>query len=79
MKFLGNVLNGKRNKRLDLGSDLSRSSGSRLFQGSYTQVILWWILMIIQELRSLGGGLRSPSAFVDKCHLILNLDNYSNV
>ena len=34
------------------------------FKGSYSQIILGWILMIVQELSSLGGGLRSPSALV---------------
>ena len=35
-----------------------------IFKGSYSQIILGWILMIIQELRSLGGGLRSLSVLV---------------
>ena len=34
------------------------------FKGSYSQIILGWILMIVQELSSLGGGLHSPSALV---------------
>ena len=34
------------------------------FKGSYSQIILGWILMIIQELSSLGGGLCSLSALV---------------
>ena len=58
MKFSGNVPNGTRNKSLDFGSDLDPS----LFKGSYPQIILRWILKIVQELSSSGGGLRSPSA-----------------
>ena len=42
---------------------------------SYNQIILGWILMIVQELSSLGGGLRSPSVlvvfFVCFYHLII--------
>ena len=34
------------------------------FKGSYNQIILGWILMIVQELSSIGGGLRSPSALI---------------
>ena len=43
---------------------LSGSSGSRFFKGTYSQIILEWILMIVKELSSLDGGLRSPSALV---------------
>ena len=34
------------------------------FKGSYSQIILGWILMIGLEFSSLGGGLHSPSALV---------------
>ena len=34
------------------------------FKVSYSQIILGWILMILQELSSLGGGLRSLSSLV---------------
>ena len=34
------------------------------FKGSYSEIILGWILMIVQELSSLAGGLCSPSALV---------------
>ena len=34
------------------------------FKGSYNQIILGLILMIVHELSSLGGGLRSPSVLV---------------
>ena len=37
------------------------------FKGSYSQIIVGWILMIVQELSSLGGGLRSPSSLVIQC------------
>ena len=37
------------------------------FKGSYSQIILWWILMIVLDLSSLGGGLRSLSALVEIC------------
>ena len=43
---------------------LSGSSGSGFFKGNYNQIILGWILTTVQELSSLGGGLRSPSALV---------------
>ena len=33
-------------------------------KGSYSQIILGWNLMIVQELSSLGGGLHSSSALV---------------
>ena len=33
-------------------------------KGSYSQIILGWILMIVQELSSLGEGLHSLSALV---------------
>ena len=39
------------------------------FKGSYNQIILGWILMIVQELSSHGGGLHSPSALVCQCNL----------
>ena len=67
MKFSGNVLNGTRNKLLDFGSDLDHCLDHLdpgFFKGSYNQIILGWISMIVQELSSLGGGLRSPSALV---------------
>ena len=35
-----------------------------LFKGSYSQIILGWILMIVQELSTLGGGLRSLRTLV---------------
>ena len=58
MKFSGNVLNGIRKKE------------SRLFKRKfYSQIILGWILMIVQELSSLDGGLRFPSALVSSCTL----------
>ena len=69
MKFSGNVLNGTRKMRLDFGSDLDlcldhlgRGFFERKFR--YSQIILEWILMIVQELRSLGRGLHSPGALV---------------
>ena len=34
------------------------------FKGSYSQIILEWILMIVLKLSSLGGGLCSLSALV---------------
>ena len=34
------------------------------FEGSYSQIILGWILMIVQKLSSIGAGLRSLSALV---------------
>ena len=34
------------------------------FKEGYNQIILGWILMIVQELSSLDRGLRSPSALV---------------
>ena len=37
------------------------------FKGSYSQIILGWILMIVQELSALGGGLPSPGACVSLC------------
>ena len=49
MTFLGNGLNGTRNKWLDLKT--------AFFKGSYSQKILGWILMIVHKLSSLGGAL----------------------
>ena len=48
------------------------------FKGSYSQMILGLILMIVQELSSLGGGLRSLSALVIFCGFIFtcNLGAY---
>ena len=34
------------------------------FKESYSQIILGWILLIVRELSSLGGGMRSLSALV---------------
>ena len=61
-KFSGNVLNGPRNIS-DFGSDLDHLDPG-FFKGSYSQIILGCILMIVQELSSLGGGLRCPSVLV---------------
>ena len=58
MKFSGNVLNGTRNKCLNFGSDLGYCL-DHLDPGFFG-----WILMIVQELGSLGRGLRSLSAVV---------------
>ena len=55
----------------DFGSDLDHLDQG-FFKGSYSQIILGWILMIVKELSSLGGGLRSRSALVvQDSHLII--------
>ena len=77
MKFSGNVLNGTGNKskEQDLGSDLDPCLDHLdpgFLKGTYSQIILGWFLMIVQELGSLGRCLHSPSVLV---YVVANLNS----
>ena len=50
----------------------------KVFKGSYNQIILGWILMILQELSSFGGSLHSPSALVSIIFVLVYLHIYKD-